>query len=201
MNIKPSGQQPKKKKPKTPKKISESYLRNSGLFYLQRSTASSGHFKSVMLRKVKKSCAFHKDQDYETCVTMVEKLTDQFLKEGLLDDDGYVRGMVNSLRRQGKSRQAIFAKLQSKRVPSETIETALNTFDEDHFEDTREAELIAALKVARKRKLGPYDLTQKYDFDKALSILARQGFSFDTSRSVLKKNMEEAEEIRYKNFI
>lgn len=132
---------------------------------------------------------------------MVEKLTSQFLEEGLLDDQGYVRGMVNSLRRQGKSRQAIFAKLQSKRVPTETIETALNSFDEDNFEDTREAELISALKVARKRKLGPYDTTNRYEFDKALSILARQGFSFDTSRSVLEKTRQEAEELQFKNYM
>lgn len=196
MNDKP--QKPsQRKKPKQPKKITPSYLRNSGLFYLQRFTASSGHFKTVMLRKVKKSCAFHKDQDYEACAAMVEELTQSFIKERLLDDDGYVRGMITSLRRQGKSRQVIMNKLQQKRLDPSRIEKALLAFDEEHFEDPHEAEFLSALKIARKRKLGPYDTAQKYEPQKALSILARQGFSFDTSRRVLNLSDEDKEEAEH----
>ena len=188
----------KKKRIKKPKKITAPYLRNSGLFYLQRFTASSGHFKSVMLNKVRKSCAYHKDQDYEACAALVDTLVENFLKEGLLDDAGYLRGMVNSLRRSGKSRRAITAKLQQKRIPAQDIESALNQFDEENFEDPREAEFQSALKLARKRKLGPYDETGKYKDDKALNILARQGFSFDTSRRVLNIDKEELYELEYR---
>ena len=201
MNTEPEERKHKKKKPKAPKKITQSYLRNSGLFYLQRFTASSGHFKSVMLRKVKKSCAFHKDQDYEECAKLVDQLVNEFLDQGLLDDAGYVRGMVTSLRRQGKSQRAIMAKLQQKRVPPHAIESELQNFDEENFEDPKEAEFLSALKLARKRKLGPYDRTQKYEYDKALSILARQGFSFDTSRSVLELSATDAHEWEYKKLL
>ena len=188
---------PQKTNKKRPRKITASYLRNSGLFYLQRFTASSGHFKSVMLNKVRKSCAYHKDQDYEACTALVDTLVEDFLKEGLLDDAGYLRGMVNSLRRSGKSRRAITAKLGQKRIPTADIEAALNHFDEENFEDPREAEFQSALKLARKRKLGPYDETGKYEDDKALNILARQGFAFDTSRRVLNINKEELYELEY----
>ncbi len=124
---------------------------------------------------------------------MVEDLTQSFIKERLLDDDGYIRGMVTSLRRQGKSRRVIIGKLQQKRVEPHLIEKALCAFDEEHFEDPNEAEFLSALKIARKRKLGPYDTAQKYETEKALNILARQGFSFDTSRRVLNLSEEEIE--------
>lgn len=184
-----------RKKNKTPRKITATYLRNSGLFYLQRFTSSSGNFKSVMLRKVRRSCNFHEDQDYETCAALVDALTEDLLKEGHLDDDGYVRGMVNSLRRSGKSRRFITARLTQKRVDAKTIEKALQSYDEENFEDPNEAEFHAALKLARKKRLGPYDIIEKYEFKKALTILARQGFSFDTSRRVLKTTQEELDDI------
>lgn len=184
------------KKPKQPRKITASYLRNSGLFYLQRFTASSEHFKSVMLRKVRKSCNFHTDQDYEACATLVDELTQALLKEGHLDDAGYVRGMVTSLRRAGKSRRVIMGKLGQKRVPAQDIEDALNDFDEENFEDPTEAEFHAALKLARKRKLGPYDIVQKFEHDKALAIMGRQGFSFNTCRRVLDLTEDELYDIQ-----
>ncbi len=81
MNIKPKAgnkaNTPYKKREKpAPKKITESYLHNSGLYYLQRFSASSEHFRSVMMRKVKKSCMHHTDQDYDACAVMVDKLVE-----------------------------------------------------------------------------------------------------------------------------
>ena len=183
----------KRKGPKKPRKVTESYLRNSGMFYLQRFPASSGHFRTVMMRKVRKSCAFHKDQDIESCTKMVESLVQDFISEGLLDDESYLRGMVTSLRRQGKSRQAIMAKLKQKQMPDHAITQTLENFDEENFDDPYEAEFLSALKIARKKRLGPFDRKQKYEFEKALNALARQGFGFDTARRVLELKSEDIE--------
>ncbi|MFK7839982.1 MAG: RecX family transcriptional regulator [Bdellovibrionales bacterium] len=114
-----------KRQKKAPKKITERYLRNSGLYYLERFTASSGHFKTVMTRKINKSCFHHKDQDRQTCIELLDKVTDDLLKQGYLDDEGYIRGMVISLRRSGKSKKAITAKLMQKSVPINAIEKAI----------------------------------------------------------------------------
>ncbi len=188
---------PKPRKKKTPRKITERYLRNSGAFYLQRFTASSGHFKSVMSRKIKKSCHFHTDQDYEECLGFLDNVTADFLEQGLLDDDGYVRGMVTSLRRSGKSRKAIMAKLIQKRVPTSDIETALEIFDTENNEDPNEAEFFAALKFARKKRLGPYDERQKYEDDKALNVFARNGFNYNTARRIMNIDSDELYELEY----
>jgi len=174
-----------KKQRKTPRKITASYLRNSGLYYLQRFTASSGHFRTVMLRKIRKSCNHHKDQNFEDCAKLLDKTIEDFITEGLLDDAGYVRGMVTSLRRSGKSARAIHAKLMAKSVPADAIESALKTYDEDNFEDPSDAEFLSALKFARKKRLGLFDTTQKHEPDKAIAALARQGFQYDTCRKIM----------------
>ena len=190
-------QTPKKRK-KTPRKINERYLRNSGLFYLQRFTTSSGHFKTVMSRKIKKSCYFHKDQDYDECITILDKIITEFLDQGLLDDAGYLRGMVTSLRRSGKSKKAIMAKLMQKSIPAHDIEKALETYDQDTYDDPREAEFLAAITFARKKHLGPYDERNKYEDEKALNMLARNGYGYDTARRVLNLSEDDLYELGYK---
>ncbi|NCT41159.1 MAG: RecX family transcriptional regulator [Alphaproteobacteria bacterium] len=188
----------KKREKRPPKKISERYLRNSGMYYLERFTASSGHFKTVMARKINKSCYHHKDQDREECLAMLDKVTEDLLKQGYLDDDGYVRGMVTSLRRAGKSKKAIIAKLAQKRVPTSDIEKALEHFDTENTEDPSEAEFFAAITFARKKRLGPYDEREKYEDVKALAILARNGYSYDTARRVLNVTEDEIYELGYR---
>ena len=184
-NRKPQNRRTKK----VPRKISERYLRNSGLFYLQRFTASSGHFKTVMTRKIKKSCYHHKEQNFDECVALLDKITTEFIDQGYIDDSGYLRGMVTSLRRSGKSKKAIMAKLMQKQVSAEDIEAALQKYDEENYEailsPDYDAEFEAAKQFARKKRLGPYDEREKYDDQKALAMFARNGFGFDTAKRVL----------------
>ena len=150
-----------------------------------------------MSRKIKKSCYFHKDQDYDECIAILDKITTEFLEQGLLDDDGYLRGMVTSLRRSGKSKKAITAKLLQKKIKASDIEKALEAFDSENNDDPREAEFFAALKFARKKRLGPYDERQKYEDDKALNVFARNGYSYDTARRVIDLNDDELYELEY----
>ena len=187
----------KKREKKPPKKITERYLRNSGMYYLERFTASSGHFKTVMTRKINKSCYHHEDQDREECLAMLDKVTNDLLEQGYLDDDGYVRGMVTSLRRAGKSKKAIMAKLLQKSVPPQEIEKALAVIDTENAEDSNQAEFFAAITFARKKRLGPYDQRKKYEDEKALATLARNGYSYDTAKRVLKLSLDEIYDLGY----
>lgn len=175
--------QAKQKRP--PKKISETYLHNAGLYYLQRFAASSGQFRKVMMRKVKKSCLHHPDQDYEICQSLVEALVDKFEKAGLLNDESYTAGTVHSLRQKGKSKKSIQSKLLIKGVNPDLIDTKLADYDDTYGMEAPETELKAALTLARKRKIGPYRTTKDYNPEKELATLARAGFSYEIARKVL----------------
>ena len=188
----------KRREKKPPKKITENYLHNAGLYYLERFAASKSHFKTVMGRKVWKSCNHHKDQNYETCMKLVEALADKFEESGLLDDSAYLRGMVTSFRRRGLSRRAIVAKLKAKGLDANQITAAIDTYDEEECDDVEQAEFLAALKQARKKRLGPFDTMNRREPDKAMAALARGGFSFDIVQKVITMNLEEAEEALHK---
>lgn len=184
-----------RKQPRPPRKITESYLHNSGLYYLERYAASTAHFKKVMMRKIDRSCKWHQDQDRETCAKMLDDLTVKFQELGLLNDEAYARGMVQSLRRRGLSGRMIRAKLSAKGLESEETEQALSRHAEEL--DTEEnVELIAALRLAKRKRIGPYrredSEIEEAAYNKALGAMARAGLGFDICKRVLDMDTEEA---------
>lgn len=179
---------------KIPKRITETYLHNSGLYYLERYHASSGHFRTVMLRKVKKSCMHHTDQNFEDCAKLVDQLVEKFVNAGLLNDDLYLQGMIASYRRKGLSKRMIVQKLIMKKLDSDQIEDYLEKHDD--AQDTKHPELKAAAIICRKKKLGCYAKDEN-DLQKELAKLGRAGFNYEISRKILEMSKDELEELIY----
>ncbi len=180
---------------KVPRKINETYLHNSGLYYLERFAASKYHFITVMSRKAKRSCLYHTDQNYDECVEMVLAIADKFEKVGLLDDHVYTTSRVSSLRRKGLSKSMIVQKMRVKGINKEQTLNALSKLDSENHHDSYQAEKAAALRLAKKRKIGPYytDPSKEQDVQKSLGKLARAGFSYDVARTVLDYTLEDEE--------
>ncbi len=185
------------KKPKPPKKISESYLHNSGLFYLQRYGASVHQFRQTMTRKIKRSCDYHQDQNMPECLELLEKLIQKLERLKLLDDNAYVETKINSMQQRGYSARMIKQKLATKGITQDTVDTHLVDYDANEYNiDGKNADLIAALKQCRKRRIGPFaNSPEKADPQKSLAILARQGFDFDTARTALNYEKKDAESV------
>lgn len=181
---------------KIPKRITADYLHNSGLYYLQRYAASSGHFRSVMLRKARKSCLAHPDQDYNACVELIDTLVAKFKASGLLNDDLYVRGVVGSLRRRGTSKQAILGKLRLKAVDADMAGEYVEECDADFSRDeSGNGDFRAALIFARKKKIGPFAGIKSEEPQKTLAKFARAGFSYDIANRVMRLSEAEALDI------
>ncbi len=156
---------------KTPKKITESYLHNSGLHYLQRFATGTENFRRVMMRKIDKSCRHHTDQNREDCIRMVDALIEKFTRSGLMNDDVYTSGKVASLRRRGLSARAIEARLQAKGVGREDVRRALAALEDSDGND----DFHAALRFARRRRLGPFAAGKIKEPEKQMAAFARAG--------------------------
>lgn len=191
-NSKQENKSPDKKRgPRKPKKITESYLHNSGLYYLERFASSSENFRKVMMRKVQKSCYAHKDQDIDKCAELVDALVLKFQNLELLNDESYARSMVTSMRRRGKSRRYIIGNLKTKGLNADIVERELQRYADENLEDASTDEFEAALTFARKKRIGPFRGIKEEAFEKELATLARAGFSYDIAQKVL--NYEEIE--------
>lgn len=189
------GQKPRKKR----KKISESYLYNSGLYYLERFPASVAHFKVVMNRKIERSFEDHPDQNREDITQWLDKVAQRFVELGYLNDVLFARGLINSLRRKGTSSTKIIMTLKQKGVDSETAKEVLQEVDADNvpssdsYGEALHPDLNAALVLCRKKKMSADDYnSDSMDYEdqmklknKYLGRLARQGFSFDIALKAL----------------
>lgn len=138
---------------------------------------------------------FHKDQNREDCTRILDELIQTFQRSGLLNDEGYATGAIRSLRHRGLSTRAIIAKMDMRGISSEITQRTLRDIDSDSGENP---DLIAALRVARRRRIGPFKTSDDIDDiakNKALAALARSGFGYDICNRALCMGREEAEEL------
>lgn len=174
-----------KRKQRLPRKITESYLENAALYYLQRFSSSSENLRLVMTRKIDKSI-YHHGTSREEGLQMLDDLIRRFLSSGILNDDLYAQARVYSLRRRGTSQRLIRSKLMQKGLSESTINEALAILPKE----TVDPELAAAKAYARRRRLGPYRTRelQEERRDKDLAAMARAGFSYAIAHKVIGAN-------------
>ena len=177
---------------RVPRKITPARLERIALAYLERYASSTENLRRVLMRRVKRAAAHH-GSDPEDGAAMVDDLLRRYQETGLLDDDAYARMRTTSLHRRGASKRLIRAQLASKGVDSAIIGKALEALDGEHTN----ADLAAACRYARRRRLGPWRVRDRDDNrERDLAALARQGFSYDVARRVIEsENRETLEEL------
>ena len=166
-----------------PRKISARYLENVSMHYLDRYATSSGHLKSLLMRRVRRSCAHHDDSPAEAEV-LVDAEIARLLTHGFLDDFAYAASRARILHRRGKGRRAIEAGLRLKRLGSEQIDRALAAL----ADEVGDVEWLAVQTWARKRRLGPWARERSDDpvkRRKDLAKLGRAGFSYGIALRIL----------------
>lgn len=179
--------------PKTPRKRpvqipTPESLYQAALFYLGRYAAPAAALRRVLDNKIRRAAVTHPDfaQDHERQSALrqaVENVVMRCAKSGLINDQDYAAMKVSTLRRAGRSRRAIAAKLQGKGLASDLVAATLDL----HDDEGNAADVKAATIYARKRRLGSFRpaATRKDHYRKDTAALARAGFSHDVIRQVL----------------
>lgn len=179
------------KPPRTKKRgpLTKAYLERAALHYLERYASSVDGLRRVLMRRVDKA-AREERCDPEEATPWVEEVVARFAASGIVDDRSFAEGKAASLRRRGDSARRIAMKLREKGVDGTLIETVL---EEQDGEDGEAAEIAAACRFARRRRLGPMRDPQEREErrDRDMAALARAGFSLDIARRVL--DLEDAD--------
>ncbi len=199
----------KKKEIRPPRKISKSYLQNAGLYYLERYPASVAHFKTVMQRKIDRSIRYHGTPSREECAEWLDGVADKYVEYGYLNDQRYAEGLIHSLQQKGRAEMKIRARLKQAGIDEHVIVSLMARKKEEEAERLNDlpipsnwpqqssniSEYLAALKYAKKRRVGPYAALARTpkDPEKALAMLARNGFSYDIAQVILQTDADEAE--------
>lgn len=167
---------------KAPPRVTPSYLENAALHYLERFAASSAGLRRVMLRKIDRSVA-HWGGERADHLAALDAVIAKLAGLGYVNDESFAAMKTRALHRQGKGSRAIRATLAAKGVDGEMIDHAMEQLADEH----PEPDFAAAVKLARKRRLGPFRPPQARaeTRSKDMAALARAGFDFDTARRVV----------------
>lgn len=174
------------KRRRGPRKATARYLENSAAHYLGRFATSSEHLRSLMLQKVKRSQQHH-GTDFSEGEKFVDDIIAKFQRLGFLDDKAYAEMRARTLHAKGTPLRGIRFKLAQKGLTNDDIEAALAHLQEEV--ETGNLDLAAAIRLARRRRLGPYKSDDPEIRDqrreKDMAVLARAGFSYDVVKEVI----------------
>lgn len=165
--------------PKKRKKITESYLQNSGAYYLERFSASIQQFRTVMQRKISNSCRDHPEQSLSDSNALLETVITKFVDLDYLNDTTYSLNLLRTLEQKGFSRNRILQTMRHKGLSPDIIESTVP--DAQPLDDLR-----AAIKMCKRKKLGSYALRiRPNEMQRSLATLARAGFSYACAQKAL----------------
>lgn len=166
---------------KVPPRISASYLENAALHYLERFASSRANLTRVMERKIMRSAA-HWGDDPDVARGQWQAVLQKLIRLGYVNDESYAEQKVRGLVGRGGSQRAVRAKLAAKGIAPDLADQALARLQEDLGDVDR----AAAIRLARRRRLGPYRIKDRaLHRDRDLAALARAGFDFETARAII----------------
>lgn len=172
---------------KSPRRIGADYLERAALHYLERYASSAANLRRVLMRKVERSARYHGDDPAEG-TALVEDLVARYVRAGLLDDRAYAEAKTRSLHRRGDAARAIRGKLLARGVGQNDIDAALAAAREEAGASDPEAfDLQAAIKLSRRRRLGPWrEAGRRAGFrERDMAVLGRAGFAYDIARRIV----------------
>lgn len=153
--------------------VTETMLLNAALAYLRRRDVSRKKLEQYLRR-----WAARRKEDSKVG-PWIESLLERYQASGLIDERRLVQNAVERFRERGKSTRAIQARLAREGVDPEIIQEILR----EERNDKAEPELVAALALVRKRRLGPFRPVEerKPQLRRDLAALSRAGFDLDVA--------------------
>lgn len=173
---------------KPPRRPTPERLANIALHHLDRYASSAENLRRVLERRVFKAARHYDDLDLDEARGWIDALIKRYIDSGLLNDRAYAETRARSLLARGGSTHKIRMKLLEKGLGAHAIDLALEALNAEYADP----ELAAAIKLARRRRLGPYaDPAKRTEHqEKHLATLARAGFSYDLARRVIEAEDE-----------
>ncbi len=156
-------------------------MRNFALAYVEKYAPSKQQLRTYLLKKyLKLSVPNVKKQDVTNLIDIV--LSD-LEKNKFINDKFYSESKAKSMIRRGNSINKIRNYLIGKGVNDEFIKDTVNKINEDNSDQ----DFFSAIKICKKKRIGParIDDNRPLFYKKDISLLARNGFDFETSKKVM----------------
>ena len=162
-------------------------LRNFAYAYLEKYSPSKQQLKTYLFKKYlkKNQKIFNKKELFDLIDTVILSLE----KNNLLSDKYYSDAKSKAYLRRGYSLNKIRYNLLQKGIDQKYIKQSISQIKENETDP----DFFSAIKICKKRRIGPNRIedNRRLFYKKDISILARAGFSYETSKKVLEIPKEE----------
>ena len=156
-------------------------MRNFALAYAEKYAPSKQQLKTYLLKKyLKVSVPNVKKQDVTNLIDIV--LSD-LEKNKFINDQFYSDSKAKSMIQRGSSINKIRNYLIGKGINSEFIKDTVNKIQDKNSDQ----DFFSAIKICKKKRIGPARIEDNRTlfYKKDISLLARNGFDFETSKKVM----------------
>ena len=156
-------------------------MRNFALSYVEKYAPSKQQLKTYLLKKyLKLSVPNVKKQDVTKLIDIV--LSD-LEKSKFINDEFYSDSKARSMIQRGNSINKIRNYLIGKGINDEFIKGTVEKIKDQNSDQ----DFFSAIKLCKKKRIGPARVEDNRPlfYKKDISLLARNGFDFETSKKVM----------------
>ena len=156
-------------------------MRNFSFAYIEKYAPSKQQLRTYLLKKYLKAAVPNvKRQDITNLIDIV--LSD-LEKNKFINDKFYSDSKAKSMIQRGNSINKIRNYLIGKGIHDEFIKDTVDKIKEDNSDQ----DFFSAIKICKKKRIGPAraEDNRTLFYKKDISLLARNGFDFETSRKVM----------------
>ena len=156
-------------------------MRNFAFAYIEKYAPSKQQLKTYLLKKYLKTKIPNINK--KNLTDLIDVVLDDLEKTKFISDKFYSESKAKNLIQRGSSINKIRNYLLSKGVKDKYIKETLDNIKENN----EDQDFFSAIKICKKKRIGPArdENNRPLFMKKDLGILARSGFSFDTSKRVL----------------
>jgi len=183
------------KNKKKPLEVTVEEMRKFSLSYLGKYAPSKQQLKTYLLKKYLNKTALNiKKQDITGLIDIV--LSD-LEKTKFISDKFYSETKAKNLIQRGSSINKIKNYLISKGIKDKYIKETISKIKEKN----EDQDFFSAIKICKKKRIGPArdQDNRSLFYKKDISILARSGFDFETSKKVM--DIEKDDYLRIVSFL
>ena len=156
-------------------------MRNFAFAYVNKYAPSKQQLKTYLLKKyMKTSVPNVKKQDITNLIDIV--LSD-LEKNRFINDKFYSESKARSMIQRGNSITKIRNYLIGKGIQDKYIKDTVNKIKDENSDQ----DFFSAIKICKKKRIGPArtEDNRQLFYKKDISLLARNGFDFETSKKVM----------------
>ncbi len=156
-------------------------MRGFAFAYVEKYAPSKQQLKTYLLKKYMKLSA--SDSRKKDVNKLIDIVLSDLEKNKFINDQFYSESKAKSMVQRGNSLNKIRNYLMGKGINQEFIKDTVNKIRENNSDQ----DFFSAIKICKKKRIGPAraEDNRTLFYKKDISLLARNGFDFETSKKVM----------------